>query len=305
MSFSIDSDGLIDALAAFKKRETEGFESNVIVGITDIEGRTITEFEVSGTDLPAFSTTCQKMINNRLVEMRQILETELNKISAELGISSGRNNSITPKIREEINVVKEVVRHALQTTMLLTDEEALMVISVVGKIKDESGSGRSKTWMMDIVKANFICDERKNALILNPNITAVDDHAEAGDETETHLQRVARLLNVVHHDAEVLSDAELSEVANTVTLNFEGENTEAWIINVLKNCYRVDADTQKLISEGYVLDNGATVFAKAEDALAYLRKQGNDFGDFGEAHNAGEDGDIEPCWHEDFIETFR
>lgn len=305
MSFSIDSDGLIDALAAFKKRETEGFESNVIVGITDMDGRTITEFEVSGTDLPAFSATCQKMINNRLVEMRQSLETELNKISAELGISSGRNNSITPKIREEINVIKEVVRHALQTTMLLTDEEALMVISVVGKIKDESGSGRSKTWMMDVVKANFICNERINTLILNPNIAAVDDHTEAGDETETHLQRVARLLNVVHHDAEVLSDAELSEVANTVTLNFEGENTDAWIINVLKNCYRVDADTQKLISEGYVLDNGATVFAKAEDALAYLRKQGKRFDDFGEAHNAGEDGDIEPCWHEDFIETFR
>lgn len=293
MTHIIDSDGLMLALDAFSTREEQGFSSDVIVTISDLGGRPITDFELSGCDLPAFSEFCKQAITNRLAQKRAALQDELAQINNHLGILDARSEGCTPYLRGAINYTKAAVLSVMPQMEMVTDKEALIVKGVLDSIPTPAGSKRTREWTEENIKRRFTCDEAKKSLVLLPVVT----------EKEGVLTRIKRLVNEAYPDAQVSSEKELENILEKITEQTVAGSAFSDIDGrkIIKDCYRVEATTQILVTEGFVVFDGEVVFASEDDALLYLKKHGYNFDDFGDAHNAGEQGDIKACWYEDLF----
>lgn len=86
MSHSSSTANLLNTLKELPRVESSYFASGVVITLTDLNGETISEFEILGDDLPAISKVCQQAVNNRLLMKRALLENELRSINTDLGL---------------------------------------------------------------------------------------------------------------------------------------------------------------------------------------------------------------------------
>ena len=295
MSDTIDNSGMLDAIAVLSERIIMEDGPDAIVSISGIDGRVITEFEVLGKDMPAVADACKKAVNEGLLHRQQVLEAKLEQLRGVIGNMPNPQMQYTAKMQDYIVMVKDMTLRVLPKLDMVTTEEALMVIDVIDNIKVLNIDERTQAWAENIIKQRFdYCKDTKK-LILKP-----DDQNE-----EDYESQIKRVLNQTYPHARMIN-ARMSEQIRVAIANKNGGMvmtplSDKWLTNFFLHCYKVESESNFLVSEGFVVDDGEKVFMTSKAALLYLRKQGHFFKDFAEAHNASEDGIIEPCWHEDFM----
>lgn len=296
MSHTIDNSGMLDAIAVLSERISMVDGPDAIVSFSGIDGRVVTEFEVLGKDMPAVADACKKAVSEGLLYRQQALEAELKQLRAVIGNMPDPQKQYTARMQDYIVMVKNITLRVLPKLDMVTTEEALMVIDVIDNIKVLNIEERTQAWAENIIKERFGCCKDTQKLILKP--------VEHNDEDIT--VRVRRLMNEVYPHARMISPIKLEQIISKIVEKrggLMGRVSDKWLSKFLLNSYRVESESNFLISEGFVVDNGEKVFMTGKAALLYLKKQGYVFKDFAEAHNASEDGIIEPCWHEDFMAT--
>lgn len=135
-------------------------------------------------------------------------------------------------------------------------------------------------------------------------------NAELGssdNKTETSIERAVRLASQVYPNAYPANKEEAILIEETLASN-QGRGAvmnDSYSEKIIEACFRVDSKTSRLICQGYIVFDGKVIFESSDDALEYLNANGFNCTDFIEAHNAGEEGVIEACWHENFIALYE
>ena len=127
-------------------------------------------------------------------------------------------------------------------------------------------------------------------------------------ERKTFDARIAAAISEIHPQARNVDDKKINEVKEDMTKKGffgRGQVEQDAVNDFVKSVYRVESKSCELVSAAYVIFDGAAFFEQSVDALLYLKEQGYSYADFGDAHNAGEDGVHLDCWHEDFFETYE
>lgn len=298
MSHSSSTANLLNTLKELPRVESSYFASGVVITLTDLNGETISEFEILGDDLPAISKVCQQAVNNRLLMKRALLENELRSINTDLGLGGVSDGGITAKVREEIDLVSIMATNLMPSLKMISDDEALLIINTLDNTQTDGVAQRTKQWMKEVIKDRFTVDANTQRLTLK---------VKQVDSSETPVARARRLAAEVYPMAYLANEDESILIEETLKDN-QGSGAamnDKYSKGIIESCFRVDTKTRRLISQGFVVFDNKAVFLSESDALDYLRANGFDCKNFNVAHNAGEAGTIEACWHEYFIELYE
>ena len=125
-------------------------------------------------------------------------------------------------------------------------------------------------------------------------------------KAETPIERAVRLVVEVYPNAHPTDDLEAELIEDTLS-KYQGRGAvmnDDYSKAIIKQCFKVDTATNRLISEGYVIFNREAIFERKEDAIRYLNQNGFKCTNFIEAFKAWQRGEITACWHENFIDTY-